>query len=191
MIIGKTNFPDALIIKPKVFDDKRGYFYESFNYKKLNDHIGHFDIMQINQSKSTYGVLRGLHFQRPPYTQAKLIEVLRGTVLDVIVDIRTDSRTFGQHQSFVLDERDHELLYVPRGFAHGFVVLSRNAKFQYAVDNYYSQEHDDGIRFDDETLNINWEIQNLKLSKKDKICKNFAAMIFHTTQEYHKSTSSV
>lgn len=191
MIIEKTNLRDALLIKPKIFDDKRGYFYESFNYKKLNEHIGHFDIIQINQSKSKYGVLRGLHFQRPPYTQAKIIEVLRGTVLDVIVDIRTDSQTFGQHQSFVLDERDHELLYVPRGFAHGFVVLSRNAKFQYAVDNYYSPEHDDGIRFDDKTLNINWEVQNIKLSEKDKVWMNFAAMIFHPKLEYQKNPSDL
>ena len=187
MIFEKTNLLHAVLIKPKVFEDKRGYFYESFNYKKLNENIGRFDIVQINQSKSTYGVLRGLHFQRPPYTQAKIVEVLKGTVLDVIVDIRTDSRTFGQHQAFVLDERDHELLYVPRGFAHGFVVLTRNAKFQYAVDNYYSPDHEDGIRFDDAKLNIDWEVQNLKLSDRDKIWKNFVGLEFHTIAEYQKN----
>jgi len=191
MITEKTNFSDALLIKPKVFDDKRGYFYESFNYKRFNDHIGHFDIVQINQSKSTYGVLRGLHFQRPPFTQAKLVQVLKGVVLDVIVDIRTDSQTFGQYQSFVLDERDHELLYVPRGFAHGFVVLSRNAKFQYAVDNYYSQEHDDGIFYADKTLDIDWEIANPKLSPKDRNWVGFDEMKFHTTLEYLKNSSNL
>lgn len=184
MIAEKTNLNGVLLIKPKVFEDKRGYFYESFNYKKLNEHIGHFDIVQINQSKSSYSVLRGLHFQKPPYTQAKLVQVLKGTVLDVIVDIRTDSRTFGQHQSFVLDEHDHELLFVPRGFAHGFVVLSRNAKFQYAVDNYYSQEHDDGIFYADSVLNIDWEIAVPKLSVKDRNWLEFDEMKFYTTSEY-------
>ena len=106
MKVEKTELRDALLIQPQVFGDKRGYFYESFNYKKLNEYIGHFDIFQINVSKSTYGVLRGLHFQEPPFTQAKLVQVMKGCVLDVIVDIRTDSPTFGQHQSFVLDERD-------------------------------------------------------------------------------------
>jgi dTDP-4-dehydrorhamnose 3,5-epimerase len=183
----KTDFSNAIIIAPEVIGDKRGYFYEAFNYRKLNQHIGHFDIHQINQSKSSYGVLRGLHFQRPPYTQAKIVQVLKGTVLDVIVDIQTDSPTFGQHQSFLLDERDHELLYIPRGFAHGFVVLSRNAKFQYAVDNYYSAEHDDGIFYADNFLDINWEIANPKLSIKDRNWLEFDEMKFHLTSDYQKN----
>lgn len=191
MKIKKTDFSDAIIITPEVFGDKRGYFYEAFNYRKLNQHIGHFDIHQINQSKSTYGVLRGLHFQRPPYTQAKIIEVLKGTVLDVIVDIQTDSPTFGKYQSFVLDERDHTLLYVPRGFAHGFVVLSRNAKFQYVVDNYYSAEHDDGIHYNDPILNIDWEIANPKLSPKDRKLLNFNDNQYHSKLEYLKNSSDL
>jgi len=176
--------PDVLIIEPQIFKDKRGYFYESFNYKKLNEHIGHFDIIQINQSKSKYGVLRGLHFQKPPFTQAKIVEVIKGMVIDVVVDIRTDSPTFGQHQSFILDEFDKLQLYVPRGFAHGFIVLSRNAVFQYKVDNEYAPEFEDGIRFDDKTLMIDWEVQKPLVNDKDKKLKLFAEHQFYKKADY-------
>ena len=191
MTIKETIFEDALIIEPKIFKDKRGYFYENFNHRKFNEFVGHFDIKQINQSKSKHGVLRGLHFQRPPYTQAKLVNVIKGMVIDVIVDIRTDSPTFGQHQSFVLDDVNKLQLFVPRGFAHGFIVLSPNAIFQYAVDNYYSKEHDDGIRFDDTRFNIDWEIQKPKLSDNDKKWTNFDWRKFHTKAEYQQNSSTL
>jgi dTDP-4-dehydrorhamnose 3,5-epimerase len=184
MIVRETKLKDALIIEPPVFKDKRGYFSESFNYKKLNEHIGHFDIIQINKSKSKYGVLRGLHFQKPPFNQAKIVEVLKGIVIDVIVDIRTDSPTFGQHQSFVLDDIEMQQLYIPRGFAHGFVVLSRNAIFQYKVDKEYAPEFDTGIRFDDPELNIDWEVQKPIISEKDKNLKWFKEQIFYQKSDY-------
>jgi len=184
MKITKSRLRDALIISPKIFKDKRGYFVESFNSKKIDENVGHFDIVQINKSKSKYGVLRGLHFQKPPYNQAKIVEVLKGVILDVIVDIRTDSQTFGQHQSFVLDDVDMLQLYVPRGFAHGFVVLSSHAIIQYKVDNVYAPDYDTGIRFDDFTLNIDWEVQSPVLSDKDKTWGNFDAMKFYRKSEY-------
>ena len=184
MIVKKTELSDVLIFEPTFFKDKRGYFCESFNYKKLNEHIGHFDIVQINQSKSKYGVLRGLHFQKPPFNQAKIVEVIKGIVIDVVVDIRTDSPTFGQHQTFLLDDIEMLQLYVPRGFAHGFVVLSRNAIFQYKVDNEYAPNFDTGIRFDDPELNIDWEVQNLKISDKDKKLPLFKEMKFYRKSEY-------
>jgi len=185
MEIKTTNFETVLIMKPTIFKDKRGYFYESFNYDKLNEYVGHFDIAQINVSKSTSNVLRGLHFQKPPYTQAKIVEVISGVILDVIVDIRTDSKTFGEHQSFVLDDVHKEQLFIPRGFAHGFVVLSNQAKFQYKVDNSYAPEYDTGIRFDDKELGIDWEIQNPIVSDKDKNLKLFSDMKFYRESEYY------
>jgi len=184
MNIKTTELEGVLIITPQIFEDKRGYFYESFNKKKLNEYVGHFNVIQINQSRSKYKVLRGLHFQRPPYTQAKIVQVIKGVVIDVVVDIRTDSPTFGQHQSFLLDDVIQEQIFVPRGFAHAFVVLSKNAKFQYAVDNEYSSAHDGGIIFDDFDLNIDWEVQNPIVSDKDKLLKRFKDQQFHSTRDY-------
>lgn len=184
MIIRKTKFDEALLIEPTIFKDNRGYFCESFNYKKLNDSIGHFNIIQINKSKSKYGVLRGLHFQKPPYNQAKIIEVLKGFIIDVIVDIRIDSPTFGEHQSFLLNDVEMHQLYIPRGFAHGFVVLSKNAVFQYKVDNEYAPDFDTGIRFDDSTLNIDWEVQKPIISDRDKNLKLFYELDFYRKSEY-------
>lgn len=186
MNIKETSLKDALIIEPTLFEDKRGYFYESFNYDKLNKYIGHFNIFQINKSRSKYGVLRGLHFQDPPYNQAKIITVIKGAILDVIVDIRTDSPTYGKHESFLLKGHDKRQLYIPRGFAHGFIVLSRNAEFQYIVDNKYAPEHDNGIKYNDVFLNINWEVQNPILSDKDKNLKPFIDVEFHSSSEYSR-----
>ena len=187
MNIKETKLECVLLIKPEVHGDKRGHFFESFNFRKLNEHIGNFNIVQVNQSKSKHGVLRGLHFQKPPYTQAKLVEVLRGVVLDVVVDIRSDSPTFGEHDSFILSEKEKQQLFVPRGFAHGFVVLSNTAKFQYAIDNYYSPEHEDGIYYNDSTLNIDWEITNPKISDKDKQLLGFNDVLYYKTMEYYKN----
>ena len=184
MEIKKTGLEGVLIIEPQIFEDKRGYFTESFNRKTLNEHIGRFNILQINESKSKHRVLRGLHFQRPPYTQAKIVQVIKGTVLDVVVDIRTDSPTFGEHLSFVLDDRFKEQIYVPRGFAHAFVVLSRNAKFQYVVDNEFSPIHDGGIIFNDLDLKIDWEVQKPIVSDKDKLLKGFKDQQFYSKAEY-------
>jgi dTDP-4-dehydrorhamnose 3,5-epimerase len=182
----KTKLRDALIIEPTIFNDNRGYFVESFNSQKFDKDIGHFDIVQINKSKSKYGVLRGLHYQKPPYNQAKIVEVLKGIVIDVIVDIRTDSQTFGQHQTFVLDDIEMQQLYIPRGFAHGFVVLSSHAIIQYKVDNVYAPDYDTGIRFDDPELNIDWEVQNLIVSDKDKNLKLFGEHKFYPKSEYFR-----
>jgi len=184
MIIKKTKLRDAVIIQPPVFKDKRGYFSESFNSQKLDELIGHFDIVQINKSKSKHGVLRGLHFQKPPYNQAKIVEVLKGIIIDVIVDIRTDSQTFGQHQTFVLDDVEMQQIYVPRGFAHGFVVLSSHAIIQYKVDNGYAPDYDTGIRFDDKDLGIDWEVQSPVISDKDKELLPFAEQNFYRKSEY-------
>jgi len=184
MEVKTTELEGVLIITPQIFKDKRGYFCESFNRKKLNEHIGEFNVLQINQSKSKEGVLRGLHFQKPPYTQAKFVEVLSGAVLDVVVDIRTNSKTFGQHLSFVLDDVYKEQVYVPRGFAHGFVVLTKNAKFQYVVDNEYSPAHEEGIVYDDFDLDIDWEIQKPRVNDKDKALKRFKDQNFYTALDY-------
>jgi dTDP-4-dehydrorhamnose 3,5-epimerase len=182
-----TGLDGVVIIVPTVFEDNRGYFYESFNEKKLNEHIGQFDIVQINQSKSKHRVLRGLHFQKPPYTQAKIVEVLNGAILDVVVDIRTDSPTFGEHLSFVLDDVYHEQIFVPRGFAHGFVALTPNTIIQYKVNNEYSPTHDSGIIFDDFDLKIDWEVQSPVVSDKDKLLKRFKYQSFYSRAEFQSN----
>jgi len=179
-----TKLDGVVIIIPNVIEDTRGYFYESFNDKKLNEKIGQFDIVQINQSKSKHRVLRGLHFQKPPYTQAKIVEVLNGAILDVVVDIRTDSPTFGEHQSFVLDDVYREQIFVPRGFAHGFVALTPKTIIQYKVDNEYSPTHDNGIIFDDFDLKIDWEVQDPIVSDKDKLLKRFKDQSFYSEAEF-------
>tara|TARA_B100001027_G_C16244393_1_gene321070 strand:- start:211 stop:783 length:573 start_codon:yes stop_codon:yes gene_type:complete len=167
----RLEIPDVILCEPKVFSDKRGYFVETFKQDKLNDFLG-FSIKfcQDNESKSSFGVLRGLHFQLPPFAQTKLIRVIDGTVLDVAVDIRNGSPTFRQHVAVKLSCENKKQLLVPRGFAHGYIVLSQKATFAYKVDNYYSPDHERGIAYDDESLNIEWKIsQNLiQLSPKDK-----------------------
>ena len=159
-----------LLIKPKVFGDERGYFFESFNKKKFEEIIGYkVSFVQDNESKSNYGVLRGLHFQRPPFTQAKLVRVIEGKVLDVAVDLRKNSLTYGQYQSVILSSENKHQFFVPRGFAHGFVVLSKTATFAYKVDNDYAPSHDSGILYNSESLGVNWMIdeESIKLSNKD------------------------
>jgi dTDP-4-dehydrorhamnose 3,5-epimerase len=162
---------DVILIEPKFHNDSRGYFSEVFRKDLLEEIIGYkVDFVQDSESKSEKGVLRGLHFQLPPYTQAKLVRVLEGKVLDVAVDIRKNSATFGQYVSVELSKENKKQLYVPRGFAHGFVVLSSSAVFSYKVDNYYSPEHDKGLAYNDKDLNIDWKLplNELKISKKDK-----------------------
>jgi len=166
----KTEIPGLFVIKPKVFKDERGYFFESFNRKEFESQIGEIDFVQDNESKSTYGVLRGLHFQKPPFTQAKLVRCIFGSILDVVVDLRKDSPAFGRHFTIELSSEDKTQLLIPRGFAHGFVVLSPEAVFAYKVDNYYSPSHDSGILWNDTRLGIDWRIDpgDIILSEKDK-----------------------
>ncbi len=166
----RTAINDVIIIEPTVFGDDRGYFVETFRQDKLNEFLGfNINFIQDNESKSSYGVLRGLHYQLAPAAQTKLVRVIKGKVLDVAVDIRKDSPTFGQHVSVELSEQNKRQLLVPRGFAHGFVVLEDDTVFAYKVDNYYSPENDRGIAFDDPALAIDWIVDKdqLKLSPKD------------------------
>ena len=178
---------NVILFEPMHHTDKRGYFFELFNSKEIFDIIGGFEIHQINQSKSKSRVLRGLHFQRPPYTQGKIIGVNKGFILDVIVDIRKDSPTFGEHERYVLDDKKHQQLFIPRGFAHGFIVLSRNAEIQYMVDNYYSFYDDAGIYSLDEKLNIDWEMQRPILSDKDKQLPLFNDCVFYKEKYYWRN----
>jgi len=162
---------DVVLIEPTAHADGRGYFVETFRKDLFEEAIGYkVNFLQSNESKSLKGVLRGLHYQLPPFTQAKLVRVIEGSVLDVAVDIRRSSSTFGQHVSLELTAQNKHQLFVPHGFAHGFIVLSDSATFTYKVDNYYAPEHDRGIAFDDEQLKIDWQLsaEVLQLSDKDK-----------------------
>ncbi|WP_440882028.1 dTDP-4-dehydrorhamnose 3,5-epimerase [Tenacibaculum sp. C7A-26P2] len=165
----KTKIPDVIIIEPKIYGDHRGYFFESFNLKTFNEKVIKTDFVQDNESKSSRGVLRGLHFQKPPYAQAKLVRCIKGCVLDVAVDIRVGSPTYGQHVTVELSEDNKRQLFVPRGFAHGYSVLSEEAIFAYKVDNWYKPEYDSGIIWNDTDLGIDWQLENdsIKLSEKD------------------------
>lgn len=170
MNIIKTDIEGVLIIEPKVFGDDRGYFFESFSQKEFEKKVCKTTFVQDNESKSKYGVLRGLHFQKPPYAQAKLVRVVKGKVLDVAVDIRKDSPTFGKHVAIELSEENKRQLFIPKGFAHGFAVLSEEAVFQYKCDNYYAPQAEGGILWNDPALNIDWKlrIEDVILSEKDK-----------------------
>ena len=174
MEIIKTSIKGVLIIEPRVFKDMRGYFFESFSQREFDEKVapivGHtIRFVQDNESMSSYGVMRGLHFQRPPYTQSKLVRCVKGAVLDVAVDIRKGSPTYGQHVAVELTEDNHRQFFVPRGFAHGFAVLSETAIFQYKCDNFYHPEADGGISIMDDSLGIDWRIPTEKvlLSEKD------------------------
>ncbi len=165
-----AEIPDVVIIEPMVHGDERGYFVETFRQDKLEDFLGFkVNFCQDNESKSSFGVLRGLHYQLPPFSQTKLVRVIEGRVLDVAVDIRKGSSTFGQHVSVELTGENKRQLFIPRGFAHGFVVLSESATFAYKVDNYYSPECDRGVAYDDVAIGIDWRVdkEKLQLSSKD------------------------
>ena len=175
MEVIKTAIEGVLIIKPKVFGDTRGYFFESFSQREFDEKVapilGHkISFVQDNESMSSYGVMRGLHFQRPPYTQSKLVRCVRGSVLDVAVDIRKGSPTYGQHVAVELTEENHRQFFVPRGFAHGFAVLSETAIFQYKCDDFYHPEAEGAIAWNDPDIAINWPIPatDVVLSEKDK-----------------------
>ena len=165
------SIPDVVLIEPTVHGDNRGYFVETFRQDLFEAAVGYqVNFIQDNESKSTKGVLRGLHYQLPPYTQAKLVRAIEGRVLDIAVDIRKSSPTFGQHVAVELTAKNKHQLFIPHGFAHGFIVLSDSATFAYKVDNYYAPKHDRGIAFDDKELVIDWQLplEILQLSDKDR-----------------------
>ena len=170
MNVIKTDIEGVVIIEPRVFSDARGYFFESYNKEVFDREVGRVDFVQDNESCSTRGVMRGLHFQRPPYAQAKLVRCVRGAVVDVAVDLRKGSPTYGRHVAVELTEENHRQFFIPRGFAHGFAVLSDVAVFQYKCDNYYHPEADGGISIVDPSLGIDWRmaIEDAILSDKDK-----------------------
>ena len=173
MEIIKTAIEGVVIIEPRLFKDDRGYFFESFSQREFTEKVRKVDFVQDNESKSSYGVLRGLHFQKPPYAQSKLVRVIKGSVLDVAVDIRKGSPTFGEHVAVELTEENHRQFFIPRGFAHGFVVLTEEVIFQYKCDNYYAPQYESGIQFDDPALGIDWKIPEAEmiLSAKDRMHK--------------------
>lgn len=176
MEVIKTEIEGVVIIEPCIFNDERGYFYESFSQRKFEEKVCRTVFVQDNQSKSSYGVVRGLHFQKPPYTQSKLVRCIKGTVLDVAVDIRKGSPTFGKHVAVELSEDNHRQFFVPRGFAHGFAVLSEEAVFQYKCDNFYNKESEGSVAWNDPELAIDWRVpaDKIILSEKDKLSKNIA-----------------
>ena len=168
----KQSIPDIIVVEPQVHGDERGYFVETFRHDLFEEAVGYaVDFVQDNESKSSKGVLRGLHFQLAPHAQSKLVRVIEGSVLDVAVDIRVGSPTFGQHVAVELSGENKRQMFVPRGFAHGFVVLSDTATFAYKVDNYYSPECDRGMAFDDPQLNIDWRLPSEQLMLSDKDTK--------------------
>ena len=167
----KTKIEDLIILEPTVFGDKRGYFLESYNKDKLEEIVGKISFVQDNESKSLKGVLRGLHFQKPPFSQAKLVRCIEGKVLDVAVDLRNGSKTYGQHLAIELSSENKKQLFVPRGFAHGFLVLSESAIFSYKVDNNYAPDFDAGIKWNDIKLNIKWGLKESEIIVSEKDTK--------------------
>ena len=172
MEVIKTKIEGLYIIEPRIFKDSRGYFFESFSQREFDEKIGHINFVQDNESKSSYGVMRGLHFQCPPYAQSKLVRCVKGAVLDVAVDIRKGSPTYGQHVAVELTEDNHRQFFISKGFAHGFAVLSETAVFQYKCDEFYHPEADGGISILDDSLCIDWRIPTDKVILSDKDTKH-------------------
>ena len=170
MEVIKTNIESVVIIEPRIFRDERGYFFESFSQRDFQEKVCNTAFVQDNESKSSYGVLRGLHFQKPPYAQSKLVRVIKGAVLDVAVDIRKGSPTFGQHVAVELTEDNHRQFFIPRGFAHGFSVLTDEVIFQYKCDNFYAPQSEGALAWDDPDLGIDWRIPTDKVLLSEKDC---------------------
>lgn len=185
MNVIKTDIEGVVIIEPRLFKDDRGYFFESFSQREFEEKVRKISFVQDNESMSSYGVMRGLHFQRPPFTQSKLVRCVKGHVLDVAVDIRKGSPTYGQHVAVELTEDNHRQFFVPRGFAHGFAVLSETAVFQYKCDNFYAPETDGGISIKDESLGINWQIPVGKAILSEKDLKNICLKDFNSPFDYN------
>jgi len=178
MEIIKTNIEGLVIIKPKVYEDERGYFMESFKESFIKKNFPNINFIQDNESKSSFGVLRGLHFQSPPFDQTKLVRVIKGKVLDVAVDLRKNSKTFGKWESVILSGKNKKQLLIPKGFAHGFIVHSNKAIFSYKVDTPYKKESEKGIIYNDKSLNIDWGIdeKEIIISQKDLNLKEFKSL---------------
>ena len=187
MEVFKTAIEGLVIIEPKVFKDTRGYFFESFSQREFEEKVRRINFVQDNESMSSYGVMRGLHFQRPPYTQSKLIRCIRGKILDVAVDIRNGSPTYGQHIAVELSQQNHRQFFVPRGFAHGFAVLSDEAIVQYKCDNFYAPEADSGISIKDESLGIDWQIPTESAILSDKDIKHVCLKDFDSPFDYNEN----
>lgn len=185
MEIIKTGIEGLLILEPRIFQDARGYFFESFSQREFEEKVGPVHFVQDNESMSSYGVMRGLHFQRPPYTQSKLVRCVRGAVLDVAVDIRQGSPTYGQHVAVELTAENHRQFFIPKGFAHGFAVLSETAVFQYKCDEFYHPEADAGISILDESLGIDWRIPMDKAILSDKDTRHGMLADFQSPFTYH------
>ena len=170
MEVIQTAIPGVVIIEPRVFKDARGYFFESFSQRDFDAQVREVRFVQDNESKSSFGVLRGLHFQKPPHAQSKLVRVVKGAVLDVAVDVRRGSPTFGQHVAVELSAENHRQFFIPRGFAHGFVVLTDEVVFQYKCDNFYAPQYEGAIAWDDPDLGIDWRVpsEDVLLSDKDR-----------------------
>ena len=180
MDVIKTKIEGVVIIEPRIFTDDRGYFFESFSQREFEEKVCKTTFVQDNESKSSYGVLRGLHFQKPPHAQSKLVRVVKGAVLDVVVDIRKGSSTYGHHVAVELTEDNHRQLFVPRGCAHGFSVLSEEVIFQYKCDNLYNKESEGAILWNDKDLNIDWHIPADKVILSEKDMANPALKDFQT-----------
>jgi len=187
MEVIQTAIEGLVIIEPKIFKDARGYFFESFSQRDFSEKVRAVDFVQDNESRSTCGVLRGLHFQRPPHAQSKLVRCVRGAVLDVAVDIRRGSPTYGRHVAVELTEDNHLQLFIPRGFAHGFAVLSEEAVFQYKCDNYYAPEADGGISIRDASLGIDWRIPEEKIILSEKDTRHPLLRDFVSPFEYNEN----
>ena len=185
MEVIKTAIEGLVIIEPKIFKDSRGYFFESFSQREFETKVRQINFVQDNESMSSYGVMRGLHFQRPPFAQSKLVRCVKGRVLDVAVDIRKGSPTYGQHVAVELSEDNHRQFFVPRGFAHGFVVLSETAVFQYKCDNFYAPEADGGINIKDDALGIDWQIPMEKAILSEKDLKHISLKDFDSPFDYN------
>lgn len=187
MEIIKTAIEGVVIIEPRLFKDERGYFFESFSQREFDEKVGPVRFVQDNESMSSYGVMRGLHFQRPPFIQSKLVRVVRGAVLDVAVDIRKGSPTYGQHVAVELTEDNHRQFFIPQGFAHGFAVLSATAIFQYKCDNFYAPQADGGISILDTSLGIDWRIPTDKAVLSEKDTRHPLLCDFDSPFEYDSS----
>ena len=168
MNVIQTEIPGVVVIEPRVFEDPRGYFFESFSQRDFDSQVREVKFVQDNESKSSYGVLRGLHFQKPPHAQSKLVRVVKGSVLDVAVDIRKGSPTFGKYVAVELSEQNHRQFFIPRGFAHGFVVLTDEVVFQYKCDNFYAPQSEGAVAWNDPDLNIDWKVPADKILLSDK-----------------------
>jgi dTDP-4-dehydrorhamnose 3,5-epimerase len=188
MKLEKTKFDDVFIIQPKIHEDSRGYFFESYNQRIFNEYIGkRIQFIQDNESQSEYGVMRGLHFQEPPYTQSKLIRVIKGAIIDIVIDIKTDSETFGEMLIVKLDSNEKKQLFIPRGYAHGYVAVEDDTIITYKVDNYYAPTFDSGFSYDSMKINFKEEVGHKEfiVSEKDQNLLPFNDIGFFKTFEYY------